>query len=85
MINSMDLILKGRLLGSGRVPLIHFDIAKFQMSDRVTRQFGFMQGIPSQPKITGTLEKRKKKLRSRIAWTYLALGGIHGSSKRTSV
>lgn len=62
MINSMDLILKGRLLGSGRVPLIHFDIAKFQMSDRVTRQFGFMQGIPSQPKITGTLEKRKKKI-----------------------
>ena len=51
---------EGRLLGSGGVPLIHFDIVEFQMPDRVMRQFGFMQGIPSTAKNHGDLRKEKK-------------------------
>ena len=38
---------EARMAGSGRVPLIHFDIVEYQMPDRVMRQYGYLQGIPS--------------------------------------
>ena len=35
------------MAGSGRVPLIHFDIVEYQMPDRVMRQYRYLQGISS--------------------------------------
>jgi len=46
------------------IPLICFATVEFHQADRVMRQFGFLQGIPSEPQNLDVLHKEDMRGRT---------------------